>query len=197
MNENRERLTSLDAALGDADHGINMERGFKNVQALLETQPKGDIASLLKQVALTLISSVGGASGPLYGSFFLKASEAVSGLESLQTADLASLFEAGLKGVMERGRAQAGDKTMVDALLPAAQALREASEKGLDCITAAKKASEQALHGAEHTIPLVARKGRASYLGERSRGHQDPGATSSSLIVAALGDVLDKKVTPS
>jgi dihydroxyacetone kinase-like protein len=197
MRENREKLTSLDAALGDADHGINMDRGFKKVQAMLDTQPEGDITSLLKQVGLTLISSVGGASGPLYGSFFLKASEAASGLEWLRTADLASLFEAGTRGVMERGRAQVGDKTMVDALLPAAQALREAAEKGLECTAAAKRASLEALRGAEETIPLVARKGRASYLGERSRGHQDPGATSSFLIVAALYSVLETQPAPS
>ena len=190
MAENRESLIRLDAALGDADHGINMDRGFKKVESMLDTEPTGDVASLLKQVGMTLISSVGGASGPLYGSFFMRAGMAVAGKETLGTADLAALFNAGLRGVMERGRAQAGDKTMVDALLPAALALDEAAANDLEATEAMSRASQEAFRGAENTIPLTARRGRASYLGERSKGHQDPGATSSFLIIKALHDVL-------
>jgi dihydroxyacetone kinase-like protein len=196
LAENRDRLTKLDAALGDADHGINMDRGFKKVQAMLDTATSGDIASLLKQTGMTLISSVGGASGPLYGSFFMRAGLAVAGREILETGDLAALFDEGLKGVMERGRAQAGDKTMVDALLPAVHMLKEAAAKGLDAVKAVDGASRQALRGAEETIPMTARKGRASYLGERSRGHQDPGATSSYLIIEALNQVLAAASSP-
>ena len=196
LAENRDMLTKLDAALGDADHGINMDRGFKKVLAMLDTTPSGDIASLLKQTGMTLISSVGGASGPLYGTFFMNASLAVAGRETLETEDLASLFDEGLKGVMERGRARAGDKTMVDALLPAVHMLKEASAKGLDAREAVDGASRQALRGAEETVPMTARKGRASYLGERSRGHQDPGATSSYLIIEALNQVLAAGSSP-
>ena len=196
LAENRDMLTKLDAALGDADHGINMDRGFKKVLAMLDTTPSGDIASLLKQTGMTLISSVGGASGPLYGTFFMNASLAVAGRETLETEDLASLFDEGLKGVMERGRARAGDKTMVDALLPAVHMLKEASVKGLDAREAVDGASRQALRGAEETVPMTARKGRASYLGERSRGHQDPGATSSYLIIEALNQVLAAGSSP-
>lgn len=196
LAENRDRLTKLDAALGDADHGINMDRGFKKVQTMLDTTPSGDIASLLKQTGMTLISSVGGASGPLYGTFFMRAGLAVAGRETLETDDLAALFDEGLKGVMERGRARAGDKTMVDALLPAVHMLKEAAAKGLDAAEAVDGASRQALCGAEETMPMTARKGRASYLGERSRGHQDPGATSSYLIIEALNQVLAAGSSP-
>ena len=190
MEENRETLTKLDAALGDADHGINMDRGFKKVEAMLDSKPTGDIGALLKQAGMTLISSVGGASGPLYGTFFMRAGMAVAGKETLETDDLAALLEQGCRGVMERGRAQAGEKTMVDALLPAARALEEAARKGLDTTDAAGSAAREACRGAKETIPLIARKGRASYLGDRSKGHQDPGATSSCLIIKALHDVL-------
>ena len=192
--EKKEMLTSLDAKLGDADHGINMERGFKKVVALLEKETGGDIASLLKQVGMTLISSVGGASGPLYGTFFIKASaalsEAAAGRDSLNTADLALLFDAGVKGVMDRGRAGPGDKTMLDALLPAVHALRESAAGDLTVREALHLASQKAHDGMKASIPLVARKGRASYLGERSRGHQDPGATSSYFIIHALYEVI-------
>jgi dihydroxyacetone kinase-like protein len=172
-----------------------MERGFKKVEALLEQEPGGDIATLLKQVGMTLISSVGGASGPLYGTFFMKASAALSeaeaaGMHSLETSDLASLFNAGVRGVMDRGRAGPGDKTMLDALLPAAHALTESAAGGLDVREALHIASQKAREGMEATAPLVARKGRASYLGERSRGHQDPGATSSYFIIHALYEVI-------
>ena len=197
LRENRDNLTRLDAALGDADHGINMDRGFEKVEAMLDTEPSEDIASLLKQVGMTLISSVGGASGPLYGTFFMKAGMTVTGRKELETADLAALFDAGCRGVMERGRAQAGDKTMVDALLPAARALQEAASDGSDTTEAVGRASQEALRGARETIPLTARRGRASYLGERSRGHQDPGATSSFLIIEALHLVIAADASPS
>ena len=190
MGENRDALTKLDAVLGDADHGINMNRGFQKVEALLDQKPYTDIGTLLKETGMTLVSSVGGASGPLYGTFFMKAGMALAGKETLEVEDVATLFEEGSRGVMERGRAGPGDKTMVDVLLPAAAALREAAGDGLGVEEAVEHASREASRGVEKTKPLVARKGRASYLGERSRGHQDPGATSSCLIIKALYDVL-------
>jgi dihydroxyacetone kinase-like protein len=194
IGENRDTLTKLDAVLGDADHGINMDRGFQKVEALLDQKTHRDIGALLKETGMTLVSSVGGASGPLYGTFFMRAGAALAGRETLEVEDIAVLFEEGSRGVMERGRAEAGDKTMVDVLLPAAAALREAADDGLGVEKAVEHASRGAGCGVEKTIPLVARKGRASYLGERSRGHQDPGATSSYLIIKALYDVL---LTPS
>jgi dihydroxyacetone kinase-like protein len=186
LNQNREYLTQLDSAIGDADHGTNMDRGFKKVLEKLPTVTDKDIGNILKTVGMTLISSVGGASGPLYGTFYMRSGMAVDAKEELSADDLVALLQAGVDGIIQRGRAQPGDKTMVDAWLPAMAALKDAVAAGkstTECLTAAVAAAEQ---GMKDTIPLQARKGRASYLGERSIGHQDPGATSSYLILNTL-----------
>jgi len=190
MKENRDFLTELDAAIGDADHGINLDRGFKRVSSQLASFKDKDIGSILKSTGLSLVSSVGGASGPLYGTMFLRAGESASGKKALALGELAIALEEGLKGIMERGRAQPGDKTMIDALFPAITALKKAEEEGKTLAEALGKAVPAAEHGMEATIPMKAKKGRASYLGERSIGHQDPGATSSYLMLKALLDVI-------
>ena len=187
---NKEFLTELDAAIGDADHGINMERGFRKVNSQLFTVADKDIGSILKSTGMALISSVGGASGPLYGTLFLRAGAAASGKHELNTTEMAAVLEAGLSGLVERGKAQVGDKTMVDALTPAVEAFKQAAGDGVDITTALEKTVAAAERGMKDTIPLIARKGRASYLGERSIGHQDPGATSVFLILKALHDIV-------
>ncbi len=190
METNKAYLTELDAAIGDADHGINMDRGFKKVISQLPSLENKDIGDILKGVGMALISSVGGASGPLYGTFFLRAGAAAAGKQELNTADMARVLKAGLAGVVERGRAQPGDKTMVDSLAPAVQAFESASECGSEVCQAIRQAAAAAERGMQDTTPLVARKGRASYLGERSKGHQDPGATSTYLILMALAEAV-------
>ncbi len=185
---NKAWLTELDSAIGDADHGTNMDRGFTAVQAELSKAPPAEISAAFKTVATVLIRTVGGASGPLYGTFFLRASAACAAKTELQPQDVVALFQAGIEGVQQRGKAQAGDKTMLDALLPALQAMKQALADGasLPGILQAGAAAGQA--GMAATIPLEARKGRASYLGPRSVGHQDPGATSSYLLLQAAQD---------
>lgn len=198
IEQNKDYLTELDAAIGDADHGINMDRGFKKVMSQLPTVANKDISSILKAVSMTLISSIGGASGPLYGTFFLRASTAVAGKQELNEQDMLGLLQAGLDGVLERGKAQLGDKTMVDVLSPAVTAFQQAvGEKNttLQAMQQTVAAAEQAM---KDTTPMVAKKGRASYLGERSVGHQDPGATSSYLMLKSLLEVLNSFMqTPS
>ncbi len=181
--QNKDYLTELDAAIGDADHGINMERGFKKVIEQLPTVADKDIGTILKTVSMTLISSIGGASGPLYGTFFLRASTTVAGKEELDGENILTLLKAGLDGVIGRGKAQLGDKTMVDALHPGVMAFEEAINNGISVTNAVEKAVVAAETGMRNTIPMVAKKGRASYLGERSAGHQDPGATSLYLML--------------
>jgi dihydroxyacetone kinase-like protein len=188
--ENRDNLTDLDAAIGDADHGINMNRGFSAVAAALDDNPPADISSLLKAVAMTLIKTVGGASGPLYGTFFLRAAAVCQGRENLAAADVVAFFDAGLAGVVQRGKAELNDKTMVDALNPAVAAMRKRAEAGAGLSEILAAAAAAAESGMQNTIGLQARKGRASYLAERSIGHQDPGATSSFLLVQAASDIL-------
>lgn len=187
--DNKEYLTDLDAAIGDADHGINMARGFKEVKADLSKTESHDISSLLKMAAMNLIRKVGGASGPLYGTFFLRAASACAGKNELTPHDVAVLFEAGLKGVKERGKAELKDKTMVDALTPAVEAMNKALDKGADLKTLLEKAAEAAHEGMKDTTDLQAKKGRASYLGERSIGHIDPGAASSYLMIKTCAQV--------
>jgi dihydroxyacetone kinase-like protein len=185
ISENAALLTDLDSAIGDGDHGENMMRGFKAIEKKLEaTGPITDLSALFKLVGMTLLSSVGGAAGPLYGGFFLALSKASTGKEKLSKAELGEVLTEGLADIQRRGKAQLGDKTMVDALTPALDAYR-ASPDG-DLTQATHAAVEQAHKSAEATIPLQARKGRASYLAERSIGHQDPGATSSWLLLQAL-----------
>src|SRR5579859_7818659 len=189
LQEQRDYLTQLDSAIGDADHGINMDRGFKAVMEKLQAQSEMDIGSLLKLVGTTLVSTVGGASGPLYGTAFLRAGMAMAGKHELYEADYIAMLEAAVGGIQARGKAQAGEKTMLDALLPALASAREAETAHLDIVEVTRRASDAAEQGMQATIPLVATKGRASYLGERSAGHQDPGATSSWLILKTLADV--------
>lgn len=187
--ENKAYLTELDAAIGDADHGINMNRGFSAVVAELENDTPGGNSSLLKTVAMTLIKTVGGASGPLYGTFFLRAATACAGKESLAPADVIALFKAGLEGVVQRGKAELSDKTMVDALSPAVAAMQKACDAGAGLKEVLSDGAAAAESGMKNTIEMLARKGRASYLGERSIGHQDPGATSSFLLLKAAADI--------
>jgi dihydroxyacetone kinase-like protein len=184
---NRQLLTDLDAAIGDADHGANIDRGFTAVRAALEPPP-ADPAGVLKTAAMTLIRTVGGASGPLLGTFFLRAAASCTGLAELDAAAVVKLFEAGAAGVAERGKASAGDKTMLDALLPAVAAMREALDGGADVGGVLRAGAAAAEEGMKSTIPMQARKGRASYLGERSIGHQDPGATSIWLLLENAAD---------
>jgi len=190
---NREELTELDAAIGDADHGINMDRGMQAVLGKLAELPPSDagsVGALLKLVGMTLVSTVGGAAGPLYGTLFLQMGSATGGAAELTVAQWAAALEAGVKGAQARGKAELADKTMIDALLPAAVALNAAATSGLSLADALRKAAAAAEQGMKATIPLVARKGRASYLGERSAGHQDPGATSSWLLLRAAAEAL-------
>ncbi|MGH2536527.1 MAG: dihydroxyacetone kinase subunit DhaL [Candidatus Promineifilaceae bacterium] len=193
MAENKAYLTELDSAIGDADHGINMDRGFRKVMEKLPGVADKDIGTILKTVGMTLISSVGGASGPLYGTFFMRAGMAVDAKEELSPADLGALLQAGLDGLVQRGRAQAGDKTMVDFWLPALKAYHAAVEGGADGREALRQAAATGEQAVQDTVPLQARKGRASYLGERSIGHQDPGATSSFFMLKALLDALENE----
>jgi phosphoenolpyruvate---glycerone phosphotransferase subunit DhaL len=181
--ENKQLLTDLDAAIGDADHGINMDRGFTAVEAELGKNVPDNIQSLLHSVAMALIRTVGGAAGPLYGTFFLRASVAASGKTELDAAGVVAALQAGIEGVQHRGRAVAGDKTMVDTLLPALAAMRASLEGGAGLAKILDEGAAAAEAGMRATIPMQARKGRASYLGERSIGHQDPGATSSYLLI--------------
>ena len=186
LNENKDYLTQLDSAIGDADHGTNMARGFKKVIEKLPSVADKDIGNILKTTGMTLISSVGGASGPLYGTFFMRSGMAMAAKEELSDEDLLKLLEAGVEGIVQRGRAQLEDKTMIDAWYPALDALREAMANGSSTVEALTAGVAGAEAGMKATIPLQARKGRASYLGERSIGHQDPGATSSYLMLNAL-----------
>jgi dihydroxyacetone kinase-like protein len=186
MHENKEYLTELDSAIGDADHGINMDRGFQAIAKKLSELVDNDIGGILKTCGMTLITTVGGASGPLYGTAFLQAGTALAGKQELEPGDLLVAGEAALKGILMRGKAILGDKTMVDALTPAIAALKEALATGAKAAEALEKASIAAETGMKGTIPIQARKGRASYLGERSIGHQDPGATSSFLLIRTM-----------
>ena len=188
LHENRDYLTQLDSPIGDADHGINMDRGFKAVTEKLPAMASMDIGSILKTVGTTLVSTVGGASGPLYGTAFLRAGMATSGKLELYEADFVGMLEAALEGIKARGKAQPGEKTMVDALTPALAAAKEAEAQNLGLSQMLRRASDAAEVGMKATIPLLATKGRASYLGERSIGHQDPGATSSWLMLKTLAD---------
>lgn len=189
LHENREYLTQLDSPIGDADHGINMDRGFKAVIDKLPTVANTDIGSILKTVGTTLVSTVGGASGPLYGTAFLRAGMATSGKHELYEADVISMLEAALEGIKARGKAHPGEKTMVDALTPALAAAKEAEAEHVGLPQMLQRARDAAEAGMKATIPMLATKGRASYLGERSIGHQDPGATSSWLILKTLAEI--------
>ncbi|TDO32780.1 dihydroxyacetone kinase DhaL subunit [Paractinoplanes brasiliensis] len=185
---NRDELTALDSAIGDGDHGVNMDRGLTAVVAALDAEPPDTPSALFKKVGMTLISKVGGASGPLYGTAFLRMSAAADSV--LDGPGFAKVLRSGLDGVVARGKASPGDKTMVDALTPAVEALETAFAGGADVTAAFQAAADAADQGREATVPLVARKGRASYLGERSAGHADPGATSVTLLMRAAASTL-------
>ena len=186
--ENKDYLTKLDQAIGDADHGINMDRGMTAVLAKLDGLEGDDIGGMFKTVGMTLVSTVGGAAGPLYGTLFLQMGVATAGKTELEPEDWAGALDAAVDGVQMRGKAEPGDKTMVDALIPARDTFSAALAEGASFEEALTKSAQAAEEGMQATIPLVAKKGRASYLGERSAGHQDPGATSSHLLVKTAAE---------
>jgi dihydroxyacetone kinase-like protein len=186
--KNRDHLTELDAAIGDADHGSNMDRGMKAVVAALDDTRPATAGALFSKVGMTLVSTVGGASGPLFGTLFLRMGSSFGDAEQASPQQLAAALRAGLEGVVARGKAEAGDKTMYDALAPAVDALEGALSGQATVAEALKRAFEAAMAGRDATTPMLARKGRASYLGERSVGHQDPGATSVALLLQAASE---------
>lgn len=197
VSQQQSYLTELDSAIGDADHGSNMTRGMTAVMEKIGvSHADGTQATLVdglfKSVGMTLVTSVGGASGPLYGTFFLRMGTTAGPVATLDGAALSAALRAGLGGVVARGKAEAGDKTMFDAMAPALDALDASLATGGDCATATAAAFSAAKAGRDATEPLVARKGRASYLGERSSGHLDPGATSTALLFEALADTLSQ-----
>jgi len=198
VSKNKDLLTELDSAIGDADHGSNMDRGMAaTVAALDEASSQGHpfttAGALLKAVGMTVVSSIGGASGPLYGTLFLRMGTSAGEVEALDGAGFSRALAAGLEGVVARGKAQAGDKTMCDALAPACAALGTSLAEGAGLSEALALAATSADTGRDDTIPMLARKGRASYLGERSIGHQDPGATSVALLVNAAAATLGSR----
>jgi dihydroxyacetone kinase-like protein len=183
-------LTELDSAIGDADHGANMVRGMAAVLVAVDKAPATTVSGLFTQVGMTLVSTVGGASGPLYGTFFLRMSAASGEVAALDGRAFTEALRAGLEGVVQRGRPEAGDKTMFDALAPAVEALEAAVADGVELGEALGRAATAAQAGRDATTAMLARKGRASYLGQRSVGHQDPGATSATLLIAAAATAL-------
>jgi phosphoenolpyruvate---glycerone phosphotransferase subunit DhaL len=188
VGTNKEQLTELDAAIGDGDHGINMDRGMSAVLGKVDAGPQEDIGALLKAVGMTLVSTVGGAGGPLYGTLFMQMGTALSGKTVIGLDDWTAALDAAVSGVQARGKAEPGDKTMIDALIPGRDALKSALVGGASFEDALKRSADAAGQGMRDTVPLVAKKGRASYLGERSAGHQDPGATSSHLLLEAAAE---------
>jgi phosphoenolpyruvate---glycerone phosphotransferase subunit DhaL len=186
MHEHREELVRLDTAIGDGDHGTNMDRGMRKAIEKLDAQEQADAGMVLKTVAMALVSSVGGAAGPLYGTLFLQMGTALSGKPEVDLEAFAAAWRKGVEGVQARGKAEPQDKTMLDALLPAVESLEGAS----DLDAGLRAAAEAAERGMRDTIPLIARKGRASYLGDRSRDHQDPGATSTYYLCQTAADAL-------
>jgi len=186
MAEHRQELVALDTAIGDGDHGTNMDRGMRKALEKLESQEQADAGAVLKTVAMALISNVGGAAGPLYGTLMLQMGTALAGKDDIDLATYTEAWHKGIQGVQARGKAELGDKTMVDALVPGVEALEKAS----DLDSGLREAAAAAESGMRDTIPLVARKGRASYLGERSKDHQDPGATSTFYLYQTAADAL-------
>lgn len=187
---NKDHLTQLDSAIGDADHGINMDRGMQAVVTALDDEGFTHVSDLFKKVGMTLVSTVGGAAGPLYGTYFLRFGMKSGDVAELTAAALGEAFNAGLEGVVARGKPEPGDKTMFDAMAPATSAYNAAIGSGSELAEALDRAQAAAEQGRDATIPMLAKKGRASYLGERSIGHQDPGATSTALLFAAAAAAL-------
>lgn len=192
IEENKEFLTQLDNKIGDGDHGINLARGFAAVEQKLPTWANSDIGTLLKGVGMQLVSTVGGASGPLYGTAFMKAGMACKGLTELDGPAFAAAMEAAVEGIKMRGKATEGEKTMLDALCPALRAVKAAVENGKSLKEALQDGAEAAEQGVAYTKTIIATKGRASYLGERSLGHQDPGATSSWYMLRTMAEHIDE-----
>jgi phosphoenolpyruvate---glycerone phosphotransferase subunit DhaL len=186
MGEHRQELVRLDTAIGDGDHGTNMDRGMRKALEKLDAADQADPGAVLKTVAMALVSSVGGAAGPLYGTLFLQMGTAMAGKDDVDLAGWTEAWRKGLEGVQSRGKAEPQDKTMVDALIPAIEALEQAS----DLDSGLRAAAEGAEKGMRATTPLIARKGRASYLGERSKDHQDPGATSTYYLFKSAAEAL-------
>jgi len=189
FTQQRDFLTRLDTEIGDADHGLNMNRGFNKVVEKLPSVADKDIGFILKNTGMTLLSSVGGASGPLFGTFFIRAAQAANAKQSLDLAELHQMMQEGVEGVVMRGKAEPGDKTMCDVWWPVVESLGQSAQQQSSVAEALLRASERAEQAVEGTITLQARKGRASYLGERSIGHQDPGATSVMLMIKTLAEV--------
>lgn len=189
ITENKDFLTDLDREIGDADHGVNMARGF---HAVIEKVPADteDIGAALKKTGMTLLSTVGGASGPLYGTAYMEAGKVVAGKTALTAEDFKAMLEAAIAGIQKRGKAVKGEKTMLDALMPALDSYTAAVEGGADIVGGLEEACKAAEEGVEFTKTIIATKGRASYLGERSLGHQDPGATSATLTLETIRDFL-------
>jgi dihydroxyacetone kinase-like protein len=186
--EHRQQLTDLDSAIGDGDFGISLDRGFTAVQAELSANPPADPRSVFQNVATVLIKTMGGSSGPLLGTFFLRAGAACAGKSELAPADVVAMFQAGVEGLQQRGKAELGDKTMLDALIPAVDAMRGSLQAGNGLTEILDRGAAAAETGMRATIPMQARKGRGSYLGERSVGHQDAGATGAHLLLKAAAD---------
>ncbi len=187
--ENRQQLTDLDSAVGDGDFGISLDRGFTAVQAELTAKPPADLRAVFQSAAGVLIKTMGGSSGPLFGTFFLRAAASSADKSELAPADVVALFQAGVEGLQQRGKAAPGDKTMMDAWLPAVNAMRGALDTGSDLTEILDQGAAAAEAGMRATINMQARKGRGSYLGERSVGHQDPGATATYLLFKAAAEV--------
>lgn len=187
ITENKDFLTELDREIGDSDHGINMSRGFSAVMEKLSPEDS-DIGATLKKVGMTLLSKVGGASGPLYGTAYMEAGKITAGKTELTPSDMKSVLEVAIAGIQKRGKAVKGEKTMLDALIPASETFSAKIAEGADMVTALDSACEAAREGVEYTKTIIATKGRASYLGERSIGHQDPGATSALITLEAIRD---------
>ncbi|WP_238881727.1 dihydroxyacetone kinase subunit DhaL [Clostridium sp. YIM B02551] len=186
MEENKAYLSELDAAIGDGDHGLNMSKGFKAVVEKLKEDDGHDIAGILKKTGMALVTNVGGASGPLYGTAFMKAAGCLSGKTEIDINDFEEMLYYALEGIKMRGRSEAGDKTMIDAIEPALKAVREGISNELEAKEVLRLAKEAAFKGVEYTKDIVAKKGRASYLGLRSVGHQDAGATSSAIMLETI-----------
>ncbi|MEM5444140.1 dihydroxyacetone kinase subunit DhaL [Serratia marcescens] len=189
FSRERDFLTQLDTEIGDADHGLNMNRGFNKVVEKLPSVADKDIGFILKNIGMTLLSSVGGASGPLFGTFFIRAAQAANAKQSLDLAELQQMMQEGVEGVVMRGKAEPGDKTMCDVWWPVVESLGQSAQQNLSVSEALQRAADSAERAVESTITMQARKGRASYLGERSIGHQDPGATSVMLMMKTLAEV--------
>ncbi len=190
IDENKSYLSELDAAIGDGDHGLNMNKGFKAVMEKLKDDDGSDVGGILKKAGMALVSNVGGASGPLYGTAFMKAAMIVNGKAEIDINDFAKMLNEALEGIKMRGKGQAEDKTMIDAIEPALNSINEGIEKGLEVKEILRAAKEASYKGVEHTKEIIAKKGRASYVGERSIGHQDAGATSSAIMLETIYEAL-------